>query len=311
MHMMCALFLTSHSFTLQADLLRLNWDESMNELVEDWSQKKRWGDFIELESNVRLYVSKNLNDIIHYNRQYVKEYNERDVNSPLYKNNIHNIMTLEDYIRYNLFPYERIIKPAVQHVLQGQIVFSQSKMKEMEGDVTKIAYAEVQERIMNLSRVCKLLDSMVSVNTDGEDSNTSSSEATELVVGVTDYHIAVSNCYRSVVSGWFLLYRKWNEISMDISEESTSLSHDILEASSSKLNIQPEHQMHTYAHQWISFCHKVNKEDERYHDMVSSEKDYQLLMGVAKVLASSENDDSQVQSTQLMQLIDELFDLDL
>jgi len=283
----------------------------MNELVEDWSQKKRWGDFIELESNVRLYVSKNLNDIIHYNRQYVKEYNERDVNSPLYKNNIHNIMTLEDYIRYNLFPYERIIKPAVQHVLQGQIVFSQSKMKEMEGDVTKIAYAEVQERIMNLSRVCKLLDSMVSVNTDGEDSNTSSSEATELVVGVTDYHIAVSNCYRSVVSGWFLLYRKWNEISMDISEESTSLSHDILEASSSKLNIQPEHQMHTYAHQWISFCHKVNKEDERYHDMVSSEKDYQLLMGVAKVLASSENDDSQVQSTQLMQLIDELFDLDL
>ena len=113
----------------------------MNELIEDWSQKKRWGDFIELESNIRSYVSKNLNDIIHYNRQYVKEYNERDVNSPFYKHNIHNIMGLEDYIRVNLFPYERIIKPAVQHTLQGQIVLSQSKMKEMKGDVTNIAYA--------------------------------------------------------------------------------------------------------------------------------------------------------------------------
>jgi len=285
----------------------------MNELVEDWSQKKRWGDFIELESNVRLYVSKNLNDIIHYNRQYVKEYNERDVNSPFYKHNIHSIMGLEDYIRYNLFPYERIIKPAVQHTLQGQIVFSQSKMKEMKGDVDRLAYAQVQERIMNLSRVCKLLDAMVSVNTDDDDDcNTNGTKATELVVGVTDYHIAVSNCYRSVVSGWFLLYRKWNEISMDISEESTTLSPDIdiLEASSSKLNIQPEHQMHTYAHQWISFCHKVNKEDERYHDMVSSEKDYQLLMGVAKVLAaaSDENDKRQLQSTRLIQLVDDIFD---
>jgi len=221
-------------------------------------------------------------------------------------------MTLEDYIRYNLFPYERIIKPAVQHVLQGQIVFSQSKLKEMKGDVDRLAYAEVEERIMNLSRVCKLLDAMVSVNTD-DDCNTSGTKEKEeeaQEVEVTDYHIAVSNCYRSVVSGWFLLYRKWNEISMDIFEESTSLPPDIdiLEASSSKFNIQPEHQMHTYAHQWISFCNKVNKEDERYHDMVSSEKDYQLLMGVAKQMASSENDDSQVQSTQLMQLIDELFD---
>ena len=272
----------------------------MNELVEDWSQKKRWGDFIELESNIRLYVSKNLNDIIHYNRQYVKEYNERDVNSPLYKHNIHNIMGLEDYIRVNLFPYERIIKPAVQHTLQGQIVFSQSKLKEMGGDVTKIAYAEVQERIMNLSRVCKLLDAMVSVNTDGEDSNTSGTEE------VTDYHIAVSNCYRSVVSGWFLLYRKWNEINTKVLlEESTSPTDTLGESSLSN----PGHQMHMFAREWISFCNKVNKEDERYHDMISSEKDQQLLMGVAKQLATSVgDDDSQLQSTQLMQLIDELFD---
>ena len=274
----------------------------MNALVEDWSQKKRWDDFIELESNIRTYVSNNLNDIIHYNRQYVKEYNERDINSPFYKHNIHSIMGLEDYIRYNLFPYERIIKPAVQHVLQGQIVLSQSKMKEMKGDVMKIAYAEVEERIMNLSRICKLLDAMVSVNTDGEDDDSNTSGTEE----VTDYHIAVSNCYRSVVSGWFLLYRKWNEINTSTLEESTSPTDTPEESSLSN----PGHQMHTYAHQWISFCTKVNKKDERYHDMVSSEKDYQLLMGVAKVLATSENDDSQVQSTQLMQLIDELFDAD-
>jgi len=270
----------------------------MNALVEDWSQNKRWGDFIELESNVRLYISKNLNDVIHYNRQYVKEYNERDVNSPLYKNNIHNIMTLEDYIRYNLFPYERIIKPAVQHVLQGQIVFSQIKMKEMGGDVDRIAYAELQERITNLSRVCNLLDAMVSMNTDDDD--TSGTEE------VTDYHIAVSNCYRSVVSGWFLLYRKWNEINTSTREEESTPPTDTLEESS--LSNDPEHQMHMNAYEWISFCNKVNKEDKRYHDMVSSAKDQQLLMGVAKQMASSENDVTQFQSAQLMQLFDDLFD---
>ena len=292
-----------------ADLLRLNWDESMNALVEDWSQKKRWDDFIELESNVRSYITKNLNDISHYNRQYVKEYNERDINSPLYKHNIYSIMGLEDYIRYNLFPYERIIKSGVQHVLQGQIVLSQSKMKEMKGDVTKIAYAEVQERIMNLSRICKLLDAMVSMNKD-DTSGTKGKEEDEAQVEVTDYHIAVSNCYRSVVSGWFLLYRKLNEIRKDISEESTlPRPSDILEASSSKFNTQPEHQMQTYAHQWISFCNKVNKDDERYNDMISSEKDKQLLLGVAKQLlaAASENDKRQLQSTRLIQLIDELY----
>ena len=290
----------------------------MSALVEDWSQKQRYDDFIELESNIRLYITKNLNDIIHYNRQYVKEYNERDVNSPYYKHNIHNIMGLEDYIRYNLFPYERIIKPGVQHILQGQIVLSQSKMKEMKGDVTtKIAYAELEERIINLSRVCKLLDAMVSVN-NKDDNDTSGTkgkeEEDEAQVEVTDYHIAVSNCYRSVVSGWFLLHRKWNEISIDMSEESTTLPQpNIPEASSSKLNfnIQPEHQMHTYAHQWISFCNKVNKEDERYHDMISSDKDKQLLLGVSKqLLATSDENDKrqcQLQSTRLIQLVDELY----
>ena len=67
--------------------------------------------------------------------------------------------------------------------------------------------------------------------------------------------------------------------------------------------------MHTYAHQWISFCNKVNKDDERYNDMISSEKDKQLLLGVAKQLlaAASENDKRQLQSTRLIQLIDELY----
>ena len=67
--------------------------------------------------------------------------------------------------------------------------------------------------------------------------------------------------------------------------------------------------MHTYAHQWISFCNKVNKEDERYNDMISSRKDKQLLLGVAKQLlaTSDENDKCQLQSTQLIQLVDELY----
>mmetsp|Transcript_15668 Transcript_15668/g.25751 ORF Transcript_15668/g.25751 Transcript_15668/m.25751 type:complete len:295 (-) Transcript_15668:83-967(-) len=49
-----------HFAAIEGEMLRLNWDESMKNLVADWARNKRFDEFVELERNVKSYVEKNL-----------------------------------------------------------------------------------------------------------------------------------------------------------------------------------------------------------------------------------------------------------
>lgn len=265
----------------------------MNALVEDWSQKQRYGDFIELENNVRTYVSKNVLDLTHYENKSVQEYENSYA--------LQHTMGMEDYIRYNMFPYERIIFDTIKHSISGKI---------MGRDTNKLALAEVQERILQLSHASKLLGAMTSVekkeeeeeeemkqqSPKGDDETAYEKEGAKTNIEATHYHIACSNCYRSLVSGWFLLYRRLKEVT-------TMMNGDTKSSVESKEEIQPEHEMHSRVCKWIAFCNKVRDVDQ----VLLSEKDMPLLMGVAKVLSRSEQVGRQIQAAELQKQIEKLF----
>ena len=259
----------------------------MNALVEDWSQKQRYDDFIELESNVRTYVSKNILDLTHYENESVREYENSHA--------LQHTMGTEDYIRYNMFPYERIILDAIKHSISGKIIFSNYKVGELGGDTNKLALAEVQERILQLSRDGRLLGAMTSVekkkkeemkqqSPKGDEENVDDEKGANTSIEATHYHISCSNCYRSLVSGWFLLYRRLKKVT-------TMMNGDMNTTVESKAEIQPEHEMHSRVCKWIAFCNKVSDNDQ----VLLSEKDMPLLKGVAKVLSKSEQVGRQIQ----------------
>ena len=269
----------------------------MNALVEDWSQKQRYDDFIELESNVRTYVSKNILDLTHYENESVREYENSHA--------LQHTMGMEDYIRYNMFPYERIILGAIKHSISGKIIFSNYKVGELGGDTNKLALAEVQERILQLSRDGRLLGAMTSVEkkkknqqspNHSDEENVDDEKGANTSIEATHYHISCSNCYRSLVSGWFLLYRRLKKVT-------TMMNGDMNTTVESKEDIQPEHEMHSRVCKWIAFCNKVSDNDQ----VLLSEKDMPLLMGVAKVLSKSEQVGRQIQAAELQKQIEKLF----
>ena len=272
----------------------------MNALVEDWSQKQRYDDFIELESNVRTFVSKNILDLTHYENESVQEYENSHA--------LQHTMEMEDYIRYNMFPYERIILDAIKHSISGKIIFSNYKVGELGGDTNKLAFTEVQERILQLSRAGRLLGAMTSVEKKKKkkkemkqkspkgDEEDVDEEGANTSIEATHYHISCSNCYRSLVSGWFLLYRRLKKVT-------TMMDADMNTTVESKEDIQPEHEMHSRVCKWIAFCNKVSDNDQ----VLLSEKDMPLLMGVAKVLSKSEQVGRQIQAAELQKQIEKLF----
>ena len=134
-----------HFAAIEAELLRLNWKEAMDALVEDWVENNRWDDFIELERNVKSYVDKNLMDLCD--------------NNPEHREGSEESVTLLDHVlRSYHFPYEAIITKAVHHALAGKVILSRNKLQESEGDKNKKSLAELRERIAVLSDASKLLD---------------------------------------------------------------------------------------------------------------------------------------------------------
>ena len=57
-----------HFAAIEADMLRLDWSTSMATLVEAWLSKYKFGNFIELEDNVRQYVIRNMVDLLYYEK---------------------------------------------------------------------------------------------------------------------------------------------------------------------------------------------------------------------------------------------------
>lgn len=246
----------------------------MATLVEDWSKKQRWSDFaLELEPNVRTYVSKNMTDLTNYENEIVQEYYGNSI--------IQQTMTLEDYIRLQKFPYEKVIMSITQRT---------GKMKESGND-----NAEVHERIVSLSLACKLLDAMLLINVNGDENE---------IEQQTEYHVACCNCYRSVVGGWFLLNRRMTE---------KASAAEILEASTKlKLDTQSKHEMHHWTKKWLSFCSSstnggMEDNGDQIQGLLSYEKDRPLLLGVSKLLSMANDDKWKSQSAELMQQIDMLF----
>ncbi len=267
----------------------------MAALVDDWSQKARFGDFLELERNVRSYVVKNMVDLKHYELGRVKEWEEDEI--------LQHSVTLEDHIRFHLFPYERVINGAVQHAISGRVVLSSIKMKEVGGDKYKLAMAELHERVLMLSRAGKLLDAMTSINqshNDNEEGEAHSDNAT----GWTDHHTSCSGCHRSLTSGWFILNRRLKESNRAMLLDRGASAADVLDATT-KLDTHPEVEVYDWTKKWIDFV-GGNKGLQR--GILDSDKP--LVMGVVKVLTMSESSNSQEHSKELNEKIGPLFQKD-
>lgn len=120
-----------------ADMLRLNWEEAMNDLVADWTQKKRFEDFIELESNVRAYVNKNLIDL-------TCEYDHRARTKNEWERGDQSV-ALSDRMRFSHFPYESVINSAVRDAISGTDILTPIASKfPWQSSMREFAYCQTQ-----------------------------------------------------------------------------------------------------------------------------------------------------------------------
>mmetsp|Transcript_13094 Transcript_13094/g.21386 ORF Transcript_13094/g.21386 Transcript_13094/m.21386 type:complete len:350 (+) Transcript_13094:432-1481(+) len=338
-----------------ADLLRLDWKESMGALVHDWTSphqnnaKQRFDDFIELEHNVRTYVRKNITDLTHIEKSYVLEY--KHANKGIIERS--SSISLEDHIRFRYFPYEDLIVRIMNRAIgrDGEYVLSTHELNSIGGDEKKKPMAEVHGRIGLLARAGTLLDAMTSSfhdadgggdNDNGDDTN--DNEDKKLITSNNTYnnnqhlwtihHTSCSNCYRSVLSGWFLLYRRLREANRKILADDSELdASDVLEATT-KLDVHPEEEALVRAEEWIEFCctgvdaaagGREAEEGgtggegagEKGADGLEGGKtlllggilpsDKPLLMGVVKILSMSENSKRRMQAIELDEKLNELF----
>jgi len=272
----------SHFAAIEADLIRLDWKETMDTLVGDWTQNKRFDDIIELESNVRTYVNKNVIDLTLIEKECVREWERGkwEQGKEVKKN-----VSLSDHIRFHYFPYEEIITGIVNDAIAGKGILSSYEMKKTGGNKNKVSMAEIHGRIRVLSQAGKLLEAMTSLSP--------ASDATHS--GWTVHHTSCSKCYRSMLSGWFLLYRRLREANKKLLADADAA--DILQATA-RLDIHPEQEAHVLAEKWIEFCtsgHGARK--VVLGGILPSDK--ALLMGVVKILSMSENDKRQKQSVEL------------
>lgn len=289
----------SHFAAIEADLLRLDWIAAMDALVTDWKQQNRWDDFIELERNVRSYVDKNVIDLTHSCKGHVREW-ERG--GAIYR----QAVTLADHLRFRHFPYDRIVSAMVHNAIVGKVVLSPHTMARMDGNENKIAMAEIHERILALSKAGTLLDAMVSCHLNEQGAKVNQE-------GWTVHHTSCSTFHRSVLSGWFLLYRQLREANKKILADAADPG-GILEATP-KLETHPEHEVRVWAEKWIELCTSGGSDAE---DAAHSGEgkallggilptDKPLLMGVVKILSMSKDAKSQMQSVELDQQLAGIF----
>lgn len=206
-------------------VLRLNWDKSMKLLVADWAKNKRFDEFVELERNVKSYVEKNL--------PFITLDREDD-------NHTKSSVLLGHY------PYESIISSCVRFAITAPDKGSvDAPSGEFDKNEAKFAIFDLQKRMEALATAGKLLEALTSTleTEQAEDGD-------EAADTLNSYYKSCTNCYRLVVSGWFLLFRQQKTLHDKIIAELNA--SDIL-STTSKLKILPDGEAYAWANTWISF----------------------------------------------------------
>lgn len=264
----------------------------MDALVSDWQKDGRWDNLLELENNVRNYVDKNLPYLSLSFEDEDEMYDRTDGGMPS--------MKLVDRIRLDHFPYETIISGAVKHAISGDVILIPSQIKDSDLEMQKIM-AELYERISMLSNAGKLLDTMTNFELES---------GTEDETTWTAHRTACSNCYRLVVSGWFLLWRRLREANKQMIEESEA--SEVLKATSA-IDIHPEEEIYVWSNKWIDFCTlRREVEGEDSEDELTllggiAQKDKALMMGVSKMMSLSEKASVEARAAELNKQIELLF----
>ena len=291
----------------------------MEALVADWTQNDRWDDLIELESNVRMYVDKNLPFLT---MNWKEDRNDRDSEGEV-SMAMQSIMT-SDRVRMELFPYETIISSAVRAAISGNKEVSPEKSNDTDNKNIENEMVELQERMKVLSKAGTLIDSMTMVKVEPINAT---NEGSDHDVSIDDdgndgwniYYSSRSNCYRRVVSGWFLLWRQMRETNRK--RVAKSAASDIIKTTA-KMEIHPDEETYLWAKKWINFCKHdhgnavidINTEKENERGTKAREKMYghvllggispsdkPLFLGIVNMLSISENVKRQKQSAELDQ----------
>lgn len=152
-------------------VLRLDWNKAMIKLVADWANNKRFDEFVELEKNVKSYVD---NNIPWLRLETVNHSNE-------------NILMQH-------FPYENIISRFVRYSISASSAEDNASTDKIDKQALKSAMGDIQKRMETLATAGKLLESLSTFETEHTLSDS--------------YNKCCTNCFRMVVSGWFILFRQ-------------------------------------------------------------------------------------------------------
>lgn len=251
-------------------VLRLNWDKSMKMLVADWAKNKRFDEFVELEMNVKSYVEKNLPFITL----------DREDN-----NHTKSSVLMEHY------PYESIISSCVRFAISTPDKGSEDTTSDkFDKNEAKIAIFDLLKRMEALTTAGKLLEALTStLETEQTDDGDETADTLNL------YHKSCTNCYRLVVSGWFLLFRQQRILHDKIIAELNA--SDIL-STTSRLKILPDGEAYAWANTWISF----NSRSGRGGILPSDEP---IFRAISKVLLTNRQDVASEFDEKLKQLFPE------
>jgi hypothetical protein len=218
-----------HFAAIEGEMLRLNWEKSMTNLVVDWTKNNRFEEFVELEKNVKSYVENNFPFIT------------------LERDNYHSntSIVLEHY------PYENIISSCVRFAISASDKVSNQRTDnsgtKFDKNEAMIAMIGLQKRMEALSTAGKLLEAMCALETQKEDDNNGGKAATDMF---NSYYKSCTNCFRLIVSGWFLLFRQQKTMLDKIIAE---LNASEILSTTSKLKILPDGESYRWANAWISF----------------------------------------------------------
>ncbi len=241
----------------------------MKKLVADWAKNKRFDEFVELERNVKSYVEKNLPFITL----------DRD------NNHTNSSVLLEHY------PYENIISSCVRFAIsapdKGSVDATSDKFDKNEA---KMAISDLQKRMEALATAGKLLEALtLTLETEQTDDG---DEAADML---NSYYKSCTNCYRLVVSGWFLLFRQQKILNDKIIAELNA--SDIL-STTSKLKTLPDGEAYAWANTWMSF----NSRSGRGGILPSDEP---IFRAISKVLLTNRQDVASEFNEKLKQLFPE------
>jgi hypothetical protein len=215
----------------------------MIKLVADWANNKRFDEFVELEKNVKSYVD---NNIPWLRLETVNHSNE-------------NILMQH-------FPYENIISRFVRYSISASSAEDNASTDKIDKQELKSAMGDIQKRMETLATAGKLLESLSTFETEHTLSDS--------------YNKCCTNCFRMVVSGWFILFRQHKALNDKIISELNAA--DILSITS-QLKTHPDVEAYEWAKKWISFNSRIEKENLGSCSILSSDK--ALFVGISKVLS--------------------------